>query len=105
MANPDPTTVVPAVVVAVPSSTGVPVISGQAWYLKVLAPLVVLAGVVLALPQAGVVIPSPWGGLVTAGAGLVLALGSAVGIVGPGIRKANTSSDAAAVFNSPRPSA
>ncbi len=88
-----------------PSTTGTPVISGQNWLLKALVPLVGLAGLVLALPQAGVVIPAPYGNVANAVAALVMALGTLAGIAGPGIRKANTSSDAADVFNSPRPSA
>ncbi len=88
-----------------PSTTGTPVISGQSWLLKALVPLVGLAGVILALPQAGVLIPAPWGNVVNAVATLVVTLGGIFGLAGPGIRKANTSTDAAAVFNSPRPSA
>lgn len=102
---PETSVLVPPPPVPAPSTTGTPVISGQSWLLKVLVPMVGLAGVVLVLPQAGVVIPTPWGALVNAVAGLVVALGAMAGIAGPGIRKANTSSDAAAVFNSPRPSA
>ncbi len=86
--------------VPVVSPTGTAVVNGQSVLLKALVPLVGLAGGVLALGQAGVVIPAPYGNVVNAVAGLLLAIGAAVGIASPGVRKANTSSDAAAVFNS-----